>query len=90
MRGGSEGHVLGLGGRKSSTFLKFDAHGDRATGHHRDEAGARAAVDVVGKGVLPNEKCCRDRYNKGEAVSLSAKDVAKNAFGLFPMMRSMF
>jgi hypothetical protein len=89
LRGSNEGHVLSLGGRKSNTFLKFVAPGDKATGHHRDEAGARAAVDAVGKGgVLPNEKCCRDRCSEGEEVSLSARDVAKNAFGLFPMTRS--
>ncbi len=69
--------------------MKFAAPRDKATGHHINEAGARAVVNAIGKGgVLPDEKLCRDRTGKGDVVLLSARDVTENAFGLLPMTRS--
>ncbi len=89
LRGGSYSHLIGLGSGESDALLKLTAPGDRAAGHHRDEAGARAAVDTIVKGgVLRDKKFCRNRSDKGEAIFLGAIDITKNSFGLFPMTRS--
>jgi hypothetical protein len=56
LRESNKGHVFGLGGRQGDTLLEFFAPRNGATRHHSDEAGARAAVNAIGKGgVLPDE-----------------------------------
>ena len=66
--GSNKGHVLGLGGRQGDTLLESTAPRNGAGRHHSDEAGARAAVNAVGKGgVLPNEGLKRNRAVEGEA-----------------------
>jgi hypothetical protein len=86
LRGSNKGHVLGLGGRKGDTLLESTAPRNEDTKNHSDEAGARVAVNAVGKGgVLPDEGLKRDGAVEGEAELSGSRDVAEDAFGLFPV-----
>ena len=83
---GRESHVFGLGGRKCNVVLQLAGPRDRATRHHRDEAGARAAVNTIKKGeILQDGEFGRDDAREIKVDVNCAREIAENAFSLFPM-----
>ena len=83
---GRESHVFGFGGREGNAILLLASPRNMAAQHHRDEAGARAAVNPISeRRILPEKELGRDIAREKKTKVHCVREVAENTCSLFPM-----